>query len=250
MMRKLAAIMIADVVGYSRLSQIDEEETRRHLLADLQSIFDPAIAEHHGRLVKTMGDGILVEFPSVVDAVRCAVAIQRAKAATVQDLPPDRQIVFRIGINLGDIVIEGDDIHGEGVNIAHRVQTLAEPGGIAVSGVTYDQVKYRADIGYAYIGEQPVKNIAEPIRIYRVLLGAGDIGKTIATKLRQGTSWRKPVLAASLIVVVAASSVAWLQPWRYFGSANDVSAVEAPPSDKPTIAVLPFDNLRACPESS
>src|SRR5262249_39497690 len=134
MERRLAAVLIADVVGYSRLSQIDEEGTRARFQADLEEVFRPLIDAHHGRLVKTMGDGLLVEFHSVVDALRAAVETQRLKAERNATDEPDRRLDFRVGVNLGDIIVEGDDIQGDGVNIAARIQGLAEPGGIAISG--------------------------------------------------------------------------------------------------------------------
>ncbi|MGH6932015.1 MAG: adenylate/guanylate cyclase domain-containing protein [Dongiaceae bacterium] len=242
MNRRLAAILIADIVGYSRLSQIDEEGTRRRWQQDLETIFAPSIAQHHGRLVKTMGDALLVEYPSVVDAVRSAVAIQRAKAAILDTAPAELRIQLRIGINLGDVIVEGDDIHGEGVNIAHRLQTLAEPGGIAVSGMTYEQVKYRADIGYAFIGEQQVKGIAEPIRVYRVMLDPRDIGKTVTAAAPRSRSWLHP-MAAGVLALVAAGGLMWLQPWHLLRDAADRMDQASPPTDKPSIAVLPFDSL-------
>ena len=179
MERRLAAVLIADVVGYSRLSEIDEEGTRARFQADLNEVFEPNIGAHHGRLVKTMGDGLLVEFQSVVDALRCAVEVQREKGERNAAASQETRLVFRIGVNLGDIMVEGEDIHGDGVNIADRIQTLAEPGGIAISGTTYDQVKSKLPVGYVSLGEQMVKNIAEPIRIYRVVLDPAGAGKTV-----------------------------------------------------------------------
>jgi adenylate cyclase len=149
MERRLAAVLIADVVGYVRLSQADEEGTRARFQADLQEVFGPAIAVHHGRLVKTMGDALLVEFHSVVDAERCAVTVQRSKAERNAGVSLDKRLVYRIGINLGDVIVEGDDIHGDGVNIADRLQELADPGGITISGTAYDQVKTKVEVGYA-----------------------------------------------------------------------------------------------------
>src|SRR5215510_1581693 len=148
MERRLAAVMIADVAGYGRLSQVDEEGTRARFQADLHEVFEPKFATHHGRLVKTMGDGLLVEFHSVVDALRCAIEVQRAKAERNSELGADHRIEFRIGINLGDVIVEGDDIHGDGVNIADRLQGLAEPSGIVISGTAYDHVKTKVAVGY------------------------------------------------------------------------------------------------------
>ena len=166
MTRRLAAIMITDVVGYSRLSHADEEGTRRRFQADLHELFEPTIARYRGRLVKTMGDGLLIEFGSVVEAVRCAVDVQHAKAESNVEVPPDRRLVHRIGINLGDVIVEADDIQGEGVNIAARLEALCEPGGVTISGTAYDQVERRLELGYAFRGEQAVKNIDKPCLLY------------------------------------------------------------------------------------
>ena len=170
MERRLAAILAADVVGYTRLMGADEAGTLARLKALRGEVIDPEIAEHNGRLVKLMGDGALVEFASVVDAVACAVAIQREMAARDEDMPEDRRITFRIGINLGDVIVEGDDIYGDGVNIAARLEGLAEPGGICVSRTVFNHVKGKVDFGFEDLGAQRVKNVAEPVQVYRVLL--------------------------------------------------------------------------------
>ena len=166
MERKLAAILIADAVGYTRLSQLDEEGTRSRFLSCLKDIFEPRVVQHHGRLVKTMGDGLLVEFQSVVNSLRCALDVQQDLALKNAELPPDRQLAFRIGINLGDVIVEGDDVHGDGVNIADRLQGLASPGGICVSETVYGHVANRADFRLEELGEQRVKNISHPIRAF------------------------------------------------------------------------------------
>src|SRR5436309_13506168 len=166
--RRLAAIVAADVAGYSRLMGEDEEGTHAAFTALRREVSDPKIAEHRGRIVKTTGDGLLVEFPSVVDAVRCAVELQREMALRNDGVPKERRIEFRIGINLGDIIIDKDDIYGDGVNVAARLEALAEPGGICVSRVVRDQVRDKVDFGFEDLGEQQVKNIARPIRVYRV----------------------------------------------------------------------------------
>ena len=167
MKRRLAAVFAADVVGYARLVRADEEGTLTRLKALQNGVIDPEIARHQGRIVKLMGDGMLVEFGSVVDAVRAAVETQRAVAGRNAQVPEDKRIVFRIGINLGDVVIDGDDIHGDGVNVAARLEGLAEPGGICVSGSVYDQVRDRIDIPFEDFGEQEVKNIDRPVRVWR-----------------------------------------------------------------------------------
>src|SRR5215471_813374 len=166
--RRLAAILAADVAGYSRLMGADEEGTHERLKALRRELLDPKIAEHKGRLVKTTGDGLLVEFPSVVDAVRCAVDVQRAMPERDIGAGPDNRIELRIGINLGDVIVEGDDLYGDGVNIAARIEALADAGGVFVSNTVHDQVRDRLPFAFEDLGEQQVKNIARPVRVYRV----------------------------------------------------------------------------------
>ena len=202
--RRLAAILAADVSGYSRLMGIDEEGTLAALKAYRREIIDPKIAEHRGRIVKTTGDGALVEFASTVDAVRCAIDIQRAMPARNADMPPDKKIEFRIGINVGDIIVDGDDIFGDGVNVAARLESISEPGGICISGVVHQQVSGRVEAGFADLGDQNLKNIAQPVRAYRIALEE---------------SRAEPPAAAP------AAPAAFALP------------------DKPSIAVLPFQNM-------
>ena len=166
--RRLAAILAADVAGYSRLMGADEEGTLERLKALRRDLLDPKIAEHRGRLVKTTGDGMLVEFASVVDAVRCAVAVQQAMPERNTDVGADSRIELRIGINLGDVIVEGDDLYGDGVNIAARIEALADAGGVFVSNTVHDQVRDRLPFAFEDLGEQQVKNIARPVRVYRV----------------------------------------------------------------------------------
>ncbi len=170
--RRLAAILSADVVGYSRLMEEDEDGTLSVLQAHRAELIDPTIAAHRGRIVKLMGDGALVEFASVVDAVDCAVDIQRGLADRNAEVPGSRRIDFRIGVNLGDVIIEGDDIYGDGVNVAARLQELADPGGVCIAGTVFDQVGRRPDLTFDDLGEQQVKNIDRPIRAYRAQLGS------------------------------------------------------------------------------
>src|ERR1700726_1179797 len=208
--RRLAAILAADVAGYSRLMGADEEGTHERLKVLRRELADPEIKEHRGRIVKTTGDGLLIEFASVVDAVRCAVEVQREMAERNTDVPSDRRIEFRMGINLGDIMKDGRDIYGDGVNVAARLEALAEPGGICVSRVVRDQVRDKLAFSFEDLGEQQVKNIARPIRVHRILLGEAP-----------GRS--EPVSVPS---------------------AKPVPALP----NKPSLAVLPFQNMSGDPE--
>ncbi len=178
MTRRLAAILAADVVGYSGLMERDETGTLATLKAHRAELVDPKIAKHDGRIVKLMGDGALVEFASVVEAVECAVEIQRDMPERNAEVPEDKRIVFRIGIHLGDVIVEGDDIYGEGVNIAARLEGLAEPGGICISGQAFDQVETKIDLGYRDRGERQVKNIVKRVRVYEIDLEEKRAGKT------------------------------------------------------------------------
>ena len=166
--RRLVAILAADVVGYSHLVEMDEAGTLAALKALRREVIDPLLAEHHGRIVKLMGDGALAEFGSVVDAVACAVAVQKGVAEQQADVPAERRIVFRIGINLGDVVVEGDDLLGDGVNIAARLEQICEPGGVMISGTAYDHLQGKLGLPMEFAGEQRLKNIDRPIRAYRI----------------------------------------------------------------------------------
>ena len=179
--RRLAAILAADVVGYSRLMGADEEGTHERFKAHLRELIDPKIREHHGRIVKTTGDGVLAEFASVVDAVRCAGEIQRGMADRDLDLAEERRLRFRIGVNLGDMIVDGDDIYGDGVNIAVRLEGLAAPGSICVSGTVRDHIGDRLPYAFEDMGEQSLKNIARPVLVYA--LRPGGIAGLPATSL-------------------------------------------------------------------
>ncbi|MDH3741730.1 MAG: adenylate/guanylate cyclase domain-containing protein, partial [Hyphomicrobiales bacterium] len=212
--RKLAAILVADVVGYSRLVGTDEEGTIARLRATRDELIDPSIARHNGRIVKTMGDGLLIEFTSVVDAVRSAAEVQRAMAERNTGAPGSERIEFRVGINLGDVVVEGDDIMGDGVNVAARLEGLAEPGGVCISGTAFDQVRDKLDVGYEHLGEQEVKNIARPVRVYKVLLRPADEGKMVGVKpTGRPQKLRWAAAAAIILGVFTAGGVWWWQPW-------------------------------------
>ena len=243
MERRLAAILVADVAGYSRLMEADEEGTLRRLRAKLHDLFEPKIGEHHGRLVKTTGDGLLAEFQSVVEAVRCAIAVQRGAVDRDSSLPEVQRIRFRIGINLGDVIVEDGDIYGDGVNVAARLESLAEAGGVLLSGTAYDQIKKKIDVGFAFLGEQQVKNIAEPIRVYRVLMDPKDAGRTVRITKKPIGTW---LATGAVILLIVASVGAWLR-------SRDVKteapfAAHLPLPDKPSIAVLPFTNMSDDPK--
>jgi adenylate cyclase len=166
--RRLSAILAADVAGYSRLMGEDEEGTHQRLGVLRRELLDPKIAEHHGRVVKNTGDGFLADFSSVVDAVRCAVELQREMAWHNADVPTEGRIELRVGINLGDVIVEADDIFGDGVNVAARLEALADAGGVFVSNTVHDHVRDRLPFVFEDLGEQQVKNIARPVRVYRV----------------------------------------------------------------------------------
>src|ERR1700733_14997694 len=204
--RKLVSVVVVDVVGFSRLSELDEEGTHARLNALQRDLIKPKISEYRGRIIKNTGDGALLEFASVVDAVRCAVEIQREMIDRNADFPEDRRIVFRIGVNLGDVIVEPGDIHGDGVNVAARLEGLAEPGGVCVSGTAHDQVRDRLPYVFTDKGEQTVKNIARPVRVYS--LGANAIAAVPAAPLSvdsqqsSGRHWNRGWLAAAGMATV------------------------------------------------
>ncbi len=246
--RRLAAIFAADMVGYSRLMEADERGTIARQKAYRAELIDPAITKHHGRIVKLMGDGMLVEFASVVDAVECAVALQRAMAEREAEVPDDRRIQYRVGVNLGDIVIEDEDIFGDGVNIAARLQELAEPGGICISGTAYDQLKQKVEVGYQFLGERQVKNIVEPVRVYRALLDPEDAGKVVGLGQRRRFPLLASAAAIALLIAVVGGGAWWWKPWIKRVEPADPAKMTFTLSDKPSIAVLPFDNLTGVPD--
>ena len=188
--RRLAAILAADVAGYSRLMGADEGATLRQLKAHRRALVDPKIAKHRGRIVKTTGDGLLVEFVSVVDAVCCAVEVQRGMGERNVNVPENKRIEFRVGINVGDIVIDGGDIFGDGVNLAARLEALAEPGGICVSGRVQEDIVGRLPLSFEDRGDQHVKNIARPVRVYA--LGPKAIDELPSLDREEGTVYEEP----------------------------------------------------------
>src|SRR5471030_1292242 len=235
--RKLAAILAADVVGYSRLMGIDEEGTLAQLRAHRRALIDPKVKEHHGRIVKTTGDGMLVEFASVVDAVRCAVEVQRGMGERNAGVPQDKRIEFRVGINLGDIIVEDKDIFGDGVNVAARLEALAEPGGICVSRGVRDPVRDKLGFTFEDMGEQTVKNIARPIHAYRVRFEGVEIAAASPRKevpiRNRLAAWAAGCVA---LIVIGAGTALYIAKSSISSGAPHLS-----------IVVLPFANMTGNP---
>ena len=240
--RKLSAVLSADVKGYSRLMGQDEAGTVNRL-KEYRALMTGLIQQYRGRVVDSPGDNILAEFASVVDATECAVQVQQELKNRNAELPNDSRMEFRIGINLGDVIEDGERIYGDGVNIAARIESLAEAGGICISGTSYDQVKNKLNLGYKNLGEHSVKNIAEPVRVYRVLTEPEAAGKVIGER-RKAKRWI--ALAAAIVLILVMGGVA---SWFYYLRQSpkhepaSLDRMAFPLPDKPSIAVLPFDNL-------
>jgi len=229
--RRLLAILAADVVGYSHLMEANEEETIARLRQIRIELAEPLIAEYKGRVIKLMGDGALVAFESVVDAVVCAIEIQKAVAQHETDLPDDRRIVFRIGVNLGDVALIDDDVYGDGVNVAARLEQSCEPGGVLVSGTTFDHLRGKLDLPLEPVGELRVKNIDRPVRAYRVRLAGSK-----AVIPRPGHRRRLALLTMATLVALFVGIMAW-RLWP----------ADPPPAETPGVAVLPFENMSGDP---
>jgi TolB-like protein/class 3 adenylate cyclase len=228
--RRLAAILAADVAGYSRLMEADEEDTLARLTAHRRELIDPKISEHRGRIVKTTGDGLLIEFPSVVEAVSCALAVQRRMVERNAAIPEGQRITFRIGVNLGDIIVESADIHGDGVNIAARLESIAEPGGICISEDAFRQVRGKVEAEFIDLGEQKLKNITRPVRVYRIPITlTHPVAKAPWSTLSRNAGESLP----------RTRSGGGERQWREAGEGKPT----LPLPDKPSLAVLPFQNL-------
>ena len=243
--RKLSGILSADAVGYSRLMEEDEASTIQKL-ADSKELMANLIQQYRGRIVDAPGDNLLAEFRSVVDATECAVKIQQELKSKNTELPDNRRMEFRIGINLGDVVEEADRIYGDGVNIAARLEGLARPGGICISRTAYDHVKNKLKLGYEYLGAHSVKNISEPVRVYRVLTEPEAVGKVIGEKRFLGRISRKTAMAAIIVLVIVAGGVIGWNIYLHQSKRIEPASLDKmayPLPDRPSIAVLPFDNM-------
>ena len=248
--RKLTAILSADVKGYSRLMGEDEKGTVR-TLNEYKEVMTGLIQHHHGRVVDSTGDNLMAEFASVVDAVECAVEIQKELKTRNAELPENRRMEFRIGINLGDVIEEGERIYGDGVNIAARLESLSEAGSICISGTAFDQVKNKLNLGYKYLGEQTVKNILEPVRAYRVLMEPEAAGKVIGEKKAKPRQWQKTAfIVVSVLILVMAAVAIWSLYFRPTPPLEVASKEKMafPLPEKPSIAVLPFVNMSDDPK--
>lgn len=246
--RKLRAILSADVKGYSLL-MADDEAFTVSTLKSYRKVMAAQIGRHKGRVVDAPGDNLLAEFASVVDAVQCAVEIQKILKEKNESLPVDKRLEFRIGVNIGDVIQDGDSLYGEGVNIAARIEGLSDPGGVCISRNAYDHISNKLNYGYEYLGEHNVKNIEMPVRVYKVLMAPEDAGKLIEGKSRPAAkNW---ILATVVVAAIVITSVVWLFYQKMAEPDFEPASVEKmafPLPDKPSIAVLAFDNLSGDPD--
>lgn len=246
--RRLSTILAADVVGYSRLVGKDEAGTVNAIKAHIRDLIEPKALQYRGRIVKLMGDGLLMEFMSVVDAVLFAVEMQGAIALQNDGVPEDQQIIYRIGINIGDIIVDNEDIHGDGVNIAARLESLAEPGGVYISDAAFSQVRGKLDLNFEQLGDQQVKNIAQPIAVCRVVMD--DKASSRITDIQHTGHGRrlKPYwLAACLALIAIVGGMVWWQVLKPLPDPGPGLQAELPLPDKPSVVVLPLKNLSGQP---
>jgi len=251
MERRLSAVLAFDMVGYSRLMGVDEQSTLEAHRRHRREFFNPRAAQYHGRIIKFMGDGALVEFASVVDSVRFAVEVQSSLADENADLPEDRQVRYRIGINIGDIILDDDDIYGDGVNVAARLEQLADPGGICLSGAAFEQLKGKLDLTYEHLGEKSVKNIAEPVTVYRILIDEKAAAMTTPMVEPSAAPWiggRGLAACFGALLLIFGGSALWWQPWTSEQAESPAQRFAYPLPDKPSIAVLPFINVSSDPK--
>jgi formylglycine-generating enzyme required for sulfatase activity/class 3 adenylate cyclase len=241
--RRLAAIVAGDIAGYSRLMQIDEEGTHLRVKRIERDLIEPSIVGHHGRLVKTTGDGFIAIFDSPVEAVRCGIVIQQNMVGRNASMPKHHWIEYRIGVNLGDVIIEPDDVFGDGVNIATRLEGIADPGQVYISGGIYEQVKHKLVCGYESLGDRKVKNITDPVRVYRVLPDPAAFNRM--RKRRENIL----IFLLSLLLLVIASGVLWYEFWRPHGKAGDQASAPASPGIPKVLSAPPSTMKQAAPQT-
>ena len=245
--RKLTVILQMDVVEYSRLMEVDEAGTLTRLRKHRRKLIDPTISAYYGRIVKLMGDGTLVEFPSVVDAAVCALKIQAGMDERNRDISGSQQIRFRIGINLGDVIVEGEDIHGDGVNITARLEALANPGGLCISGIVFDTICNKLSLQYDFIGKQTVKNIANPLRVYRVELKAGaTLPEPSGLQINRLKIRLLPVAVGFVAFAIISTMILFINRTIEVHINHPIKS-SAYSQLRPTIAVKPFTNMSGDP---
>src|SRR6202162_5940815 len=242
--RRLAAIVAGDIAGYSRLMEIDEEGTHRRVKRIERDLIEPSIAENHGRLVKTTGDGFIAIFDSPVEAVRCGIVIQQNMVGRNTSLPRHHWIEYRIGVNLGDVIIEADDVYGDGVNVASRLEGIADPGQVYISGGIYEQIKHKLVCGYESLGDRKVKNITDPVRVYRVLPDPTAFNKTL--KRRENIL----IFLLSVAVLVIAGGALWYMLLQPKSKVADKSAPISPSAELQNSTALPAPAVKqAAPQT-
>ncbi len=243
MERRLAAILATDMVGYSRLMETDEESTLHRLNACRKTI-DRTISEHSGRVFGSAGDSVVAEFASAVSAVRCAVEIQQSLQVQNADLPENHRMRFRIGVNLGDVMVEGGNLLGDGVNIAARLESLADPGGICIAANVLEQVENKLNHRYINLGEREVKNITKPLRVYKLLFAPDEAEQAaVDSALKSAPRSPRALIVGALLIGISAGVLVWQKPWQPMIDRDSIEKESVPFSDKPSLAVLPFQNM-------